>query len=461
MKSICCLFNKVAIFCLVSLLLVSCHTPEIETEGIVFKNFKIISLNDDNILENHVLIIRSDSILDILSDEEFHRHYHFPDSLIVDGAGKYILPSFHEMHAHLQPGNPNHKNYLKHYLAYGITDMRVMAGSDELLSWKDSIQKGMLLGPELKVAGPLIDGNQPLWGTSHNGPVVSDRTKVDSIVYDHKLKGYDLIKLYERLSKEVYFEFLKAAQKHQIKVAGHIPFSLLNEPEMSELFNERSPSFEHFKNFGPLVTKEEINKIEQPKDLGYYGYELAANPDPVKIRRVVEAIKASNTWICPTAVLWRNSSDRQRIAGIVEGAPFQRLDNGLKNWWISTKENTQRNKDVNQLTALFLREMARQKVKLMVGTDFPNPFLIPGYSVHQEIHTLVAMGYSNLEALKAATIYPAEYWGQIDKKGPLKIGRTANLIILRENPLDDIKNTLSIDEVIYKGQHYQSRVLLD
>lgn len=448
------------IYYLTSVFLIACQPQDTIKNGRVLKNFRILTLENENILEDNVMIIGSDTILDILSEKEFHKRYNVPDSLVINGKGKYIMPSFHEMHAHLQPRNPNHKKYLRHYLAYGITDMRIMAGSEQLLSWKDSIGKGLILGPDLKVAGPLIDGEKPLWGKNHDGPVVSDVTKIDSIISDQEAKGYDLIKLYERLPKQVYLEFLKAAQERGIRVAGHIPFSLLSEPNLTELFNERSPSLEHFKNFGPLVTKQDIKKTEQPDDLFYYGYELALDPDPIKVRKVVEEINNSNTWICPTSVLWRNSSDSLMIAEIIDGDPFQRLDNGLKNWWLSTRGNTNTNQDVNDLTELFLREMARQNVKLLVGTDFPNPFLVPGYSVHQEIHILVEMGYSNIEALKAATIYPALYWNEMEHKGYIRPGRIANLLILKQNPLEKIENTLTIEHVIHKGQFLQPRELL-
>ncbi len=433
-------------------LLSACTSPKKELEGRVFRNFNILTLENERILRDHVLVLQGDSISHLLPEEEFSQKYVFHDSLVIDGNGKYIMPSFHEMHAHFQPRNPNHKEYLKHYLGYGITDIRVMAGSEQLLSWKDSIQTGLLLGPSLKVAGPLIDGEKPLWGRNHDGPIVVNPNKIDSIITSHKAKGYDLIKLYERLSKEVYLEFLQSAKENDIRVAGHIPFAFLSKPNIEEVFTSISPSFEHFKNFGPFVTKEKIEEVDQPEDLDYYGYSLADNPDIRKISKVVSRIKEQGIWTCPTHVLWRNNADSILINNLTKSRPFQKIDSGLKNWWLSTKRYGKKDTEVNNLSRLFLQEMSRQNVKILAGTDFPNPFLVPGYSLHQEIHSFVEMGYSNLEALKSATIYPAEYWGQMDRRGYLQKGRIGNLIILKGNPLEEIKNTLSIDQVIYKGE---------
>lgn len=441
------------------LLMVGCTGTELRTDIIALKGFQIITLEDENVEQGKILVIKNDLILDILPEGRFYEKYNLPDSLIVDGKGKFLMPSLNEMHAHFQPDNPAHKTYLSHFLGYGITNVRVMAGSEKLLSWKDSIQQGLLLGPDLKVAGPLIDGDKPLWGEGHTGPVVSDVSKVDSIVSSHKAAGYDLIKLYERLPKDVYMEFLIAAENHKIMVAGHIPFSLVEEINLKEIFNSNSPGFEHFSNFGALVTKKNKTVTKQPGDMAYYKKEMAEDPDPAKIKEVVSEIAKNNVWLCPTSVLWRNNIDSLRQQAVIEGEPFQRIDSGLKNWWLSTRSQPSSGKEA-ALSGLFLKEMAKQNTKILAGTDFPMPFLVPGYSLHQEIHSLVDMGYSNLEALKSATVYPAEYWDESEMRGNVRTGSLANLIVLNENPLEDIRNTLTIDQIIFKGDFFNPTDLL-
>ncbi|AVR45442.1 hypothetical protein C7S20_09255 [Christiangramia fulva] len=421
-------------------------------------NYKIITLKDEQVQKDKIILLKNGKIFKFISEKEFDE-YQIADSLIIDGHGQFLMPSFSEMHAHLQPKNPFHKQYLKDFLGYGITRIRVMAGNENLLAWRDSISEGLLMGPELKVAGPLIDGTPPLWGKAHDGPVVDEVNKVDSVVRMQKSQGYDFIKLYERLPADVYFAFLKAAEKYDIKVAAHIPLALLSKPVIKKVFNKKSPSFEHLKNFGPFVTCSEIQKVEAPDDYNYYGTELCKDPDAFKVKQVVYQIKANNIWICPTSVLWKNSSHKEVIENLIETEAFARMDRALKNWWLSSKDSGQRNIPMDELSSVFLEEMARQKVKVLAGTDFPNPFLIPGLSLHQEMQNLVKHGFSNLEALRAATIYPAQYWEEIVGTDYFNSGGDANFVILKKNPLKDIRNTLSIEKVIFKGKFFQPKTL--
>lgn len=440
------------------LLGVSCSRKNL-TEGRILKNFQLIDLKSDKVKQGLVVIIQGDFILDILPEEDLNDQYRYPDSLVIDGQKKYLMPALQDMHVHLQASNSHFKTYLKHFLGYGITQVRVMAGDQSLLAWKDSIRSKQFPGPELKVAGPLIDGKEPLWGTYHNGPVVTDTATVNRIVLDQKREGYDLVKLYSRLSDEVYSEFLERAQAHGMPVAAHIPFSHLASPDPERTFNENSPSFEHFSNIGAFVTKEEVDSVSQPEDHGYYGYRLAEQPDPGKIKKIVRRIGAKNIWICPTSVLWSHSADSLLMEELKESEAFVRLDKGLTQWWVSSMEVKERDRHSAHLMSLLIREMADQNVPVLAGTDFPNPFLIPGLSLHQEIHNLAHHGYSNLEALKAATVYPALYWNDQKRSGYLEKGREADLLILSGSPLKDITQTTSIENVISDGQIWNPHVL--
>ena len=96
----------------------------------------------------------------------------------------------------------------------------------------------------------------------------------------------------------------------------------------------------------------------------------------------------------------------------------------------------------------------------MAGTDTPIGYLIPGRSLHIELEVLVESGFSNLEAIKAATINPATFFGIDDKTGRIKNGHKADLVILNSNPLDKIRNTQDISAVIKSG-HLISRESLD
>ena len=96
----------------------------------------------------------------------------------------------------------------------------------------------------------------------------------------------------------------------------------------------------------------------------------------------------------------------------------------------------------------------------MAGTDTPIGYLIPGRSLHIELEVMVESGFSNLEAIKSATINPAKFFGLENKEGRIKNGYQADLVILNSNPLDDISNTQDIYGVIKNGE-FLSRESLD
>ena len=96
----------------------------------------------------------------------------------------------------------------------------------------------------------------------------------------------------------------------------------------------------------------------------------------------------------------------------------------------------------------------------MAGTDSPNPSILPGFALHDELELLVSAGFSPMEALQAATLNPARYLGKDKYLGTVEIGKLADLVLLDANPLDNISNTQKIRAVIVNGR-YLSREKLD
>ena len=90
-------------------------------------------------------------------------------------------------------------------------------------------------------------------------------------------------------------------------------------------------------------------------------------------------------------------------------------------------------------------------IELMAGTDTPIFFLTPGLSLHQELYNLVKAGLSPLEALKTATYNPALYFEMENELGSIQEGQWADLLILNANPLEDIRHTQKISQVIKQG----------
>jgi imidazolonepropionase-like amidohydrolase len=89
---------------------------------------------------------------------------------------------------------------------------------------------------------------------------------------------------------------------------------------------------------------------------------------------------------------------------------------------------------------------------MLAGTDCPNPFVYPGFSIHDELGLFVRSGLTPAEALRTATINPAQFLGMTDSLGTVAFGKVADLVLLDGNPLVDIANTKRIRAVIQGGQ---------
>jgi imidazolonepropionase-like amidohydrolase len=101
----------------------------------------------------------------------------------------------------------------------------------------------------------------------------------------------------------------------------------------------------------------------------------------------------------------------------------------------------------------------RAGVQILAGTDCPNPFVYPGFSLHDELGLLVRSGLTPAEALRTATVNPAIFLGVTDSLGTVARGKVADLALLDGNPLTDIANTKRIRAVIQGGRLLDRRAL--
>nr|WP_246261196.1 amidohydrolase family protein [Alteromonas ponticola] len=116
--------------------------------------------------------------------------------------------------------------------------------------------------------------------------------------------------------------------------------------------------------------------------------------------------------------------------------------------------------DQDDLNSYYLRGLeltgyAHQRgISILAGTDTYDPYSFPGFSLHTELEQLTKAGLSNAEALASATILPATYFGTQHLMGSVDVGKKADLILLKRNPLEDISHTQDIEIVIFDGAVY-------
>ncbi|MCJ8164592.1 amidohydrolase family protein [Pontibacter sp. E15-1] len=264
---------------------------------------------------------------------------------------------------------------------------------------------------------------------------------------EHQQKGYDEIKVYNRLPAEVYLEILRAADAAGLRVSGHIPYTLTSK----DFGDPRHKSIEHLDGFIQFATSQspdmEQRKEESIRMALYPHYEKA------KLAPYAYRIKQNKVWLCPTLSLYGNFNNtevREELNEVKHLAPA----NGLTGWWSSLPEQVDKSFKVK---FDFNRQVLQDHFLdyadyILAGTDSPNPFNLPGLALHHELQYLTEAGFSNAAVLKMATYNAANYLGVLDMHGTVAVGKYANLLLLGGNPLVDIQNTKKIHQVLIKGQ---------
>jgi imidazolonepropionase-like amidohydrolase len=187
---------------------------------------------------------------------------------------------------------------------------------------------------------------------------------------------------------------------------------------------------------------------------------LAGALNAEEIPEIAAATKAAGTWNVPTEVLIEQLIDDTSMIAF-ESRPEMRYvsEETLENWMAQKKAQlNERGFDASTAArAIMLRrqlilELHKAGAGLLLGSDAPQTFNVPGFSAHRELEALVAAGLSPYEAIRTGTAAVAEFLGS--NGGIVAEGKDADLVLLDSNPLKDIQNSNRIHGVMLRGEWY-------
>jgi imidazolonepropionase-like amidohydrolase len=384
----------------------------------------------------------------------YKRDDSLPEGLaIIDAEGKYIIPGLIDMHCHINEG------YAAHFVASGVTTIRNAAGNVILL--KNLIEKpDHAPTPRIYAADRMIDGTPGLWGPTSYGNFVTDNPEeARKEVRRQAEAGADFIKIYGWIKRDVMEAVSDEAKKYNLEVAC----DLLNSKELTALdaaelginWIEHASGFaqEIYKGWNPFVDQAEWSHIHWDE------------PDQEEIKELCLKMLEFNVKLCPTMVIFDQSmkypahwSPSNLVMQSIESS------NSLMQEWGKNTEYlesiTQRTAIVNNLTKAIAKTYFDIGGTVVAGTDTPGLlYTYPGMALHRELEIFVEIGFTELEALKAATVNAAKSIN-LDGIGVIKEGYIADLIILNDNPLDNIKHTKDIHTIIKGGKPYTQEDIL-
>jgi len=395
-----------------------------------------------------------------------------PAARVIDGTGKYLIPGLWDMHAHVF----THRGdaFFPLYAVAGVTgvrDMHTVVPMAEIQEHRRRLAAGTLIGPRLiAVAGPLIAGPSGQ-GRFPSQCVVSTPAEARAAVVARKRMGVDFIKVHGGLSQDLLLAIADEAKQQGLPVLGHAP----GRPE--DASDAALRSIEH--NTGVRMSGSpdaaalrKQNAASVPEEgVGFVIQNLRrrakARFDEQTAQPLFAKFRANDTWLVPTLVqglVWQYLAD-----GTLPYPDWLRyMPRSFTSTWKnspgfqnpSAQDLVEGNNDL-RIAVEIVAAMRRAGLKLMAGTDANGPFpaLIPGISLHEELSLFVEAGYTPAEALRAATLAPAQFLGREGDFGTVEPGKIADLVLLDADPLVDIRNTRRIQAVVLHGRFLDRNAL--
>lgn len=397
------------------------------------------------IATGQTVLVRNGNIIAVGAQEQVRIP---PGAEVIDGNGRFLIPGLADMHVHLE--HFEDPKLLRLFPAYGVTLVRNMDGRTRILEWKGSVAAGDLVGPEIVTAGPILDGDPPLLP---DNTVIGNAQEARDAVRAQAVAGYDFVKVYTNLSAGAYRAVVETAAAQGLDVAGHIPRAIDLRDALVGL-----RSIEHITDYGLEVEAERSPFI----DRWHWAKLFVGMPiDDRKLERAAAAIAAADVWTVPTLVQperaladagtleeWLRAPEIDLLPADAVEYWTERLSGATARMSDSDWELVRRGKSNRRAIVAALHQAGAD---LLTGTDTPNPFVVPGASLHEEMELLVESGLTPGEALVAGTRAPAEFLGRSDL-GTITVGSQADLVLLRQNPLEDIRATREISGVMLDGR---------
>jgi hypothetical protein len=437
---------------------------------VAFTNASVIDVEAGKALAGMTVVVSKGRIIAV-SNEGFKPP---AGSRIIDASGKYLIPGLWDMHVHAAfPGVD--AQFLPLLVANGVTGVREMFSR---LDWVDSarvrIRRGDFPGPRIVASGHILDGQPPIWPGSVVARTAEEaRRAVDSLLQG----GADFIKVYSRLSPEAFFAAAREARLKGVPFAGHVPILV----RLEEASDSGQRSVEHLTGLltasstqGDALLRDLFAAANSPIGWDSAGM-LSRNQaevllkgfSPERCRAVAARLVRNGTWMVPTIAVLRSTAylDDSTLAA---DPRLRYIPGSFKQGWnpkadfrfrMLTPADWARRKTVYALQLQIIALLHREGVWFLAGTDLANPYIYPGFSLHDELASLVAAGFTPAEALRAATLDPARYFGMTDSLGVIEPGKRADLVLLDANPLADIRNTTKIAAVVAAGRLYDREAI--
>jgi len=432
---------------------------------LVILHATVIDPGTSAVRPDQVIVVRGDHIAAVASAVG----YAVPDRAhVLDATGRFLIPGLWDMHVHSAFGDwfPGGRDViLPLYIANGVTGVRDMGGDIPVLfGWRKEIDAGTLIGPHMIISGPMLDGylsdGKSLRFPS-SIPVTSpaDAVKaVQSLAAQH----VDFIKVQSEVPHDAYLAAAAEAHRLGLPIVGHVPTRV----RIAEAITAGQKSIEHLMGIFEGCSTQEDRFIAGAGSMQL----LLESYDATRCDALLRQLAQHQVWQVPTLAWQRGETlldlldqQHQPLARYVpmawrEGSWRRFTDQIMVD---IRKDPLERRQEYWHRNLTLVGALHRAGVPILAGTDAaPGVFILPGFSLHDELADMVAAGLSPMEALQTATSNPARFLERTDI-GRIGPGALADLVLLSANPVTDIHNTTAIVAVVANGRLFDRPALDD
>ena len=363
----------------------------------------------------------------------------------VDGRGKFLLPGFVDMHAHFLAGTDDIATpagrQLALYVANGFTTVRGLGGAPSALTLRARIDSGLVVGPRLVVASPSINGR--------SAKTVAD---VSRLVEAARVAGFDLVKTHGGFPDASFYDTLVAATKRaHLSLVGHVT------PEYGlRRAMDAGQQIEHLDGFIAEIVDGELPPLKDAQIIADSA--VLSHINPGKLTRLAREMATRHLWNDPTLSLFEVVTSDSTPEQYAQRREMRYAATGWAAQYAKQKAPTLTDFSPSGRLAFtaarrqIIRALYAAGAKLLIGSDSPQLFVLPGFGAREEMLAFVRAGLPPYAALEAATRNAAEYLGRAADVGTVAVGKRADLVVLGGDPLKDIGNIARVDGVMLGGR---------
>jgi imidazolonepropionase-like amidohydrolase len=408
-----------------------------------FVNVTVIPMDADRTVAGQTVVVRDGLIVALGPTSETE----VPGGAVrIDGSGRYLMPGLAEMHAHIPSPASDGSLASAHevlflYVANGVTTIRGMLGHPAHLDLRREVGRGAVLGPRIWTSGPSVRANLTTAAAGDSAALITWEA------------GYDFIKIHPGPTREGFDALVRTATRLGIPFSGHVPADV----GLFHALESGYATIDHLDGYVEALVP--AGARPEGTDGGWFGANYGRVVDRARVVDLARRTREAGVWVVPTQTLMDSYATDATADEMAQMPELRYVSSATRAAWMRWKEQSFASTPSPDVRREFLA-VRRQLIAalqdegagLLLGSDSPQVWNVPGFSIRRELEALVAAGLTPFQALATGTRNVARFLGTEDRAGSVAVGKWADLLLLEGNPLERVSHVARPHGVMVRGR---------